>query len=359
VATAAAIAAGATWQSDLEGKLVLSVAGSVAPTAHAVDGVNTIRWALAVDDPDLERGLLARTFLAYDVATGALRDADIVLDAHDFAWRTIGACSNEYDLQSALTHEYGHALGLGHALGHPDATMFATGDACETKKRDLDPDDRAGLASLYPDDPVSTGCASSTTTPPTGGLLAILAIVALGLRRRRTGCALALAAVVTVVPTPARAAQLSKLSIDELAGEAVAVVRGRVTTTTTVRDPYLVTDATIAVDECLAGTCGKTLVVRRIGGELGGEGLLVDGEASLTTGVEVVVFVRLDRHRHARVLGGVQGVLTVERTADGRASAIRDLRSHHVRAGAGWRDGDRERFDLDAIRAAASKPTTR
>jgi hypothetical protein len=428
VATAVATEAAATWQADLEGKLVLSIGSSAPPAPHTVDGVNTIRWAIAADDPDLERGLLARTFLAYDAATGVLRDADIVLDAHDFAWTVGGACSNEYDLESALAHEFGHALGLGHAVGHPDATMFATGDACDTRKRDLDPDDRAGLASLYPaaDDGASGGCSS---TPPTSADLAfVLGLAALAfalhrrtsrpattlapafasprrrtrpvdltpalalrgrdtdsrtdafaipLRRRRRrpttmilarrggrALALAFAALAVAAASPARAAQLSDLSLDDLAGEAVAVVRGRVTSTVTVRDPFIQTDATITVDECLAGPCGKAIQIRRLGGELEGDGLYVDGEANLTTGVEVVVFVRLDRHRRARVLGGVQGVFTVERTLDHsgteRIEAVRDLRSHQVRAGrTGWRHGERERFDLATVRAAASRPATR
>lgn len=52
-----------------------------------------------------------------------------------------------YDLQGVATHEYGHALGLGHSDA-PAATMFAT--TMDGKGwRSLHPDDVAGIQALY------------------------------------------------------------------------------------------------------------------------------------------------------------------------------------------------------------------
>jgi hypothetical protein len=64
--------------------------------------------------------------------------------------------SNRYDLQSTMTHEFGHALGLLHT-GYPycpnntsDATMCPTQGLGAYHYRTLEGDDRNGVNSLYP-----------------------------------------------------------------------------------------------------------------------------------------------------------------------------------------------------------------
>jgi len=345
-----AVASAATWQAALASTgLDVSIAAAPASAApHAADGVNTVRWVLDAADPDREAGLLGRTFVAYHPATGELQDADVVLDAADFTWTmTPGTCGNEYDLQSALTHELGHAIGLAHAIGHPEATMFATGDACETGKRDLATDDLAGVAELYAPPAAGGGCASAGSPGAAGGCLLVAAVV-LGRRRRR---ALAVGAAAVALATPAAAAQLHHLELEDLAARAVMVVRGHVVATTVVRDPGLETDSRVVVDECLAGSCPRELQVRRHGGELADDGLWVDGEAALTAGDEVVLYLRVDRDQHARVLGGVQGLWRIERPASAAVVGVRDLRGHELATEDGARAGEREVVALDALRA--------
>jgi MYXO-CTERM domain-containing protein len=358
-AAAAAAASVATWGAGLPDDAVVFELGAAAPAApRADDGVNTIRWALDQDDPDVERGVLGRTFAIFRTSTGELRDADIVLDAADFAWTTdLAACANEYDFASALTHELGHAIGLAHSIGHPDATMFATGDACESAKRDLDADDVAALAELYaPRDEGGGGC--STSGAPGGGTLLVLGAALMIARRRRAAprgplraSRLAGAAVgVAALAGPATAGTLRRLPLPELAEHAALVVRGRVVATSTT--PALETDSTVAVDECLAGPCPAELVVRRHGGTYGDVTLAVDGEAALAAGDEVVLYVRIDARRQARVLGGIQGAWTLTRGVDGVTRAARDLRAHVVRTPDGWRQGAHEVLGLEALRAS-------
>ena len=52
---------------------------------------------------------LARTLSSFDDSTGAMLDADILINADAFDWSAINV-----DLESVLIHELGHALGLQH-----------------------------------------------------------------------------------------------------------------------------------------------------------------------------------------------------------------------------------------------------
>lgn len=74
---------------------------------------------------------------------------DQVYDDVDFAWSSTGA-SGAMDFENIATHEFGHALGLGHPDNAcTEETMYAYADYGETKKRDLNAGDIAGVAKLY------------------------------------------------------------------------------------------------------------------------------------------------------------------------------------------------------------------
>lgn len=74
----------------------------------------------------------------------------------------------------------------------------------------------------------------------------------------------------------------------------------------------IVTDVTVRVLEPLVGPSrpGDLLVVRRLGGVLGGVGLRIEGEPSFTPGERAVVFLR-DVSGVLRPVGMSQGVLPV------------------------------------------------
>jgi len=113
--------------------------------------------------PDLDRTLGATTF-GFDNVTGELIEADIFLNsAFDWSIAASGQ-SGRFDLQSTLTHEIGHFLGLSHsALGETE--LRATGGrrvigaqsimfpvafvAGSIEDRTLKADDTAGIRDLY------------------------------------------------------------------------------------------------------------------------------------------------------------------------------------------------------------------
>ena len=340
-ASAALASSVMTWQSALTdtGVMVALATDSAAAAPHVNDGVNTVRFAMTADDPDIEPGVLGLTFVAYRSSDGVAVDADVVMNAVDFTWTTGEAtCAKEYDLQSAVTHELGHALGLAHSIGHPEATMYATGQACETSKRSLESDDKAGLAALYsaPADAAPPGgCASSS--PGSGALIGV-ALALLAIKRRRTA-GVAVAGLLAIAP--AHAAQLRRLDPSELARDAVMVIRGHVTAVAAAEDAAYETDTIVVVDSCLAGACPEVATVRRRGGERDGVVVAVDAEATASPGAEVVMYLRRDRAGHLRVLGGVQGLWQVVRGANGDL-AVRDLRGEDLRVADHWEPGERE-----------------
>jgi len=87
-----------------------------------------------------------------------------------------------FDLESALTHEVGHVLGLEHSE-LPEATMFAE-LAPGHVRRGLHEDDEDGLRFLYPDD--GEAAASCSTAPHAVGWLG-MGVALVGLWRRRGG----------------------------------------------------------------------------------------------------------------------------------------------------------------------------
>ncbi len=86
-------------------------------------------------------------------------ESDLIWNSADFPPSTTGAAGAQ-DLQSVITHEFGHHLGLGHAgepgsppgVGDviPEATMYGFSSDGDTSKRSLHIDDILGLVSIYP-----------------------------------------------------------------------------------------------------------------------------------------------------------------------------------------------------------------
>lgn len=160
---------------------------------EAMDGKNRLTWLTEAWPP--EHGapdrVVANTVVTYDRQSGVISDVDIVFNGVGFQWSLDGAAA-AYDIQSIVTHEIGHLLGLGHTCGDAGTTypscfslpqeqalrdritgavMFPSAPPGDLSHRKLTDDDAAGMAALYPAavDMPAPGLASVTPARVTAG----------------------------------------------------------------------------------------------------------------------------------------------------------------------------------------------
>jgi MYXO-CTERM domain-containing protein len=92
---------------------------------------------------------LALTTVTYNLDDGSIYDADLEINGTVELTVTPTEKGAKFDLQSIVTHEAGHMLGLAHS-DKTDATMFVQYLPGEIKLRTLDPDDAAAICAAYP-----------------------------------------------------------------------------------------------------------------------------------------------------------------------------------------------------------------
>jgi hypothetical protein len=93
---------------------------------------------------------LALTTITFNFETGEIFDSDIEVNSYRTPLTT-GDVGIEFDLQSILTHETGHFLGLSHTHVS-DATMYLEYSEGHSTLRDLHEDDVSGICETYPPD---------------------------------------------------------------------------------------------------------------------------------------------------------------------------------------------------------------
>lgn len=97
-----------------------------------------------------ENATLALTTITFNFETGEIFDADIEVNSYKTGLTTSDTVV-EFDLESIITHEAGHFLGLSHS-SVSNATMFLKYDEGDLSLRDLHADDIDGICAAYPPD---------------------------------------------------------------------------------------------------------------------------------------------------------------------------------------------------------------
>lgn len=342
---------------------------SAVGNPNDTDGRNIVSWVNS--GWSYGAGTIAVTFTFYNPNDGEIGEADMLMNGDDYFWTT--GSNADTDVEAITAHEAGHFLGLDHT-STSEATMYATVEPGETKKRSLHSDDIAGGQYLYGQgtggglDPAGgdeggTGCGcvldGAAGSAPRGGLIAgvlgvfavlfgalarrrmAVAPVAPALRRRRARTLAAIAGLGfagMLSASTASATTMLDLSLQDLAAEADAVVLGTVESKSVTHDGRLIeTVNVLRVSQVLAGELTTDVIeVRTLGGELpegvagpgGHRGMTVAGSPRFEIGQEVVVFA--GRHPGAaradvfRIPGMQQGRMLVSR--DGLTKDVRLFR---------------------------------
>jgi Matrixin len=138
--------------------------------------VSTI-WVTNTTDPyynsALAQGQAPSGVMALSYA-GYLYQCDIFINGRDFRWTTLEGTNPRdqlRDLQSALTHEVGHCLGLAD-VSFPDAAVMNPQIAAGASRRTLEATDVQSLCEYYPENG-AVGSPCSQSDPCTNGLSCI------------------------------------------------------------------------------------------------------------------------------------------------------------------------------------------
>ncbi|HKQ68355.1 MAG TPA: matrixin family metalloprotease [Polyangiaceae bacterium] len=291
------------------------------------------------------KGALAITVLTFDDRTGAIVDADLLVNGGSrsftkFAQDESGSDDTEgvsmegsavsasasknksYDLQSVVTHEFGHFLGLGEDYDDSKATMYAKTKAGEIHKRVVKAGDASVITALYAEgskesQPAKAGCGGATLAPrsPAGWSSAGLVAVTLGLgllaasrraraerllvrvtpprkqarsnRTRKVGAWLTAVGLVAFLSPP----EVSAAADTDLAlGDADVEITGSDAKWV---DGVLETDLTLRVTACRSANCPKDPQhVSVAGGQLGGVTQVVGPFAVPHLGAKISVGLR-------------------------------------------------------------------
>jgi len=174
--------AAAEWQLDGSWISLVNV-GETSADVAAYDDEQVVFFDDEWSDK-LDPNLLALTYV-WSQSDGEILHFDIAINSEDHDWGVDGGAQVN-DLWNAMSHEFGHALGLDHSED-TEATMYSKTSVGELKKRDLAQDDMEMFAGLYggsfPFEAVGlVGCSAGGGSAAGWGVLA--GLLALCSRRR-------------------------------------------------------------------------------------------------------------------------------------------------------------------------------
>ncbi len=154
------------WAAVPSSKVTFEYQGTTHVRTAGLDGTNLVTFS---DDSGLGAMLgsttLAATLSFFNSAEGTLvfEESDIAFNPSHFL--TTSGQTGRFDIQSVLTHEVGHMLGLDHS-GLISSVMAPFAIEDQTDQRVLLYDDIAGISEMYPDQSsmIATGVIQGTVT---------------------------------------------------------------------------------------------------------------------------------------------------------------------------------------------------
>ena len=172
-----------TWNNVAGSYWLFQRGPNSTATSVSNDGVNLVFFDLAgVNFPPPSSTIAFSSTFTSTVGGFHATESDLIWNARDFPPSPSGA-PGQQDLQSVMTHEFGHHLGLDHT-GLPGgassgcgplvqaATMWWSSSSGDTTKRSLHTEDIVGVSVLYP-----VWQLQGTVTGPGGSLVANFPVV--------------------------------------------------------------------------------------------------------------------------------------------------------------------------------------
>jgi hypothetical protein len=266
---------------------------------------NTVRFAR--DGEPRAKGALAITVVTADATNGRILDADVIVNgAYKFGAvsavdesasgkkpdatkaddkKKSSVTATVYDLQSVLTHEFGHVLGLKDDATNGVATMYVYSSPGEVNKRDLDVSDVSALQQLYGSSTSATvaeesemataaarGCVTALYGSPRGHWIAYVPVLlglAFATRRRSSLRRGGVALLVGLAPLCAATAQAHTATTDAAPTDIVATAHV-VQASSRWDNGFIVTDVKLSREGCRSADCSElpeelTLAGGRVG----------------------------------------------------------------------------------------------
>jgi hypothetical protein len=142
------------WEEIPTSKISFTFDGFTGINGSAYDNVNLVTWTDVITGTDMG---IAETFAFYSVIDGHFFDVDIILS--NFADWSVTGDPDAFDVQSVMTHEVGHLIGLADLYSPLDAdkVMYGFIDPGDVSDRILTDDEIAGASDIYPVESESGG----------------------------------------------------------------------------------------------------------------------------------------------------------------------------------------------------------
>jgi Matrixin len=130
---------------------IASFGGSTTKSGAKKDDTNAISWGRLGGTTLGVTNYVSTDTSQSQVCNGNLIYRFVEVDVRfnsAFSWQKSSGCSGGFDLAGVSTHEFGHAVGLGHT-NVQGATMYPSVAACDFSLSSLASDDKNGYSAIY------------------------------------------------------------------------------------------------------------------------------------------------------------------------------------------------------------------